>query len=115
MHATRLSQHQSTFYVRTINMYKVILFASLVATVVLSKPNDHFAPGYPEAPAVYEYKYGVQDDLTGNDFGHEEARDGYLTNGQYFVLLPDGRIQTVQYTVNGDEGYVANVAYSKKR
>ncbi|XP_066944327.1 pro-resilin-like [Macrobrachium rosenbergii] len=115
MGGTGDSQHQSTYIVLTINMYKVIIFASVMAAVVLSRPNDPFAPGYPDAPAVYEYKYGVKDDLTGNDFGHEEARDGYLTNGQYFVLLPDGRIQTVQYTVNGDEGYVANVAYSKKR
>ena len=29
----------------------------------------------------------------------------------YYTLLPDGRLQKVVYTVNGDEGYVAHVSY----
>ncbi|XP_037791503.1 adhesive plaque matrix protein-like [Penaeus monodon] len=35
----------------------------------------------------------------------EEARNGYDTHGSYYVLLPDGRVQRVAYTVNGDFGY----------
>ena len=31
--------------------------------------------------------------------------------GQYFVSLPDGRLQTVTYTADGN-GYIADVQYS---
>jgi len=67
---------------------------------------------YPAEEALYTYTYGVKDDYTSNDFGTQEARDGVLTNGKYSVALPDGRIQTVTYTVNGGEGYVADVQYT---
>ncbi|CAG0921937.1 unnamed protein product [Notodromas monacha] len=46
------------------------------------------------------------------EFGHAETRDGDSTKGKYFVELPDGRLQTVEYYVNGDSGYVAKVSYS---
>ena len=40
-------------------------------------------------------------------------RDGHATTGQYHVLLPDGRTQTVNYNVADDySGYVADVTYS---
>lgn len=68
-----------------------------------------------QIPPVYDYKYGVVDEETGNDFGHEESRDDQATSGSYYVLLPDGRIQTVIYSVNGDDGFVADVSYSKRR
>ena len=47
------------------------------------------------------------------NFGQEEGRNGAATSGQYHVLLPDGRTQTVTYNV-GDAytGYVADVKYS---
>ena len=35
---------------------------------------------------------------------------GYLAQGQYFVSLPDGRIQTVTYNADAN-GYVADVKY----
>merc|ERR1711971_34004 len=49
---------------------------------------------YADVPAVYTWEYAVQDDYTSNNFGAKEARDGYLTNGKYYVNLPDGRLQT---------------------
>jgi len=67
---------------------------------------------YPAEPALYTYEYAVKDDYSNNDFGAEEARDGYLTNGKYQVALPDGRIQTVTYTVDGGNGYVPVVEYA---
>ncbi|XP_027213820.2 pro-resilin-like [Penaeus vannamei] len=92
---------------------KLIFVAALVAAVV-AHPED--TPGYgysaPAAsPGQYDFNYAVKDDYSSNDFGHQEARDGYNTQGSYYVLLPDGRLQKVAYTVNGDSGFVAEVSY----
>lgn len=75
----------------------------------------HEPPGYgPEhhEPAHYEFGYKVADDKYGANFGHNENRDGYVTKGEYHVVLPDGRVQTVTYYVDGKSGYVADVSYS---
>ena len=65
------------------------------------------------APASYQYSYQVQDQYANVNYGQEEGRNNEETKGQYHVLLPDGRVQTVTYKV-GDaySGYVANVEYS---
>merc|ERR1712168_1646121 len=74
-------------------------------------PVVHGHPG-PEAPPVYSYEYGVADEYSGAPFGQNEARDGYSTNGQYRVALPDGRTQVVTYNVaDAYSGYVADVKY----
>merc|ERR1712080_8705 len=96
--------------------FKIAVILALAA-VVSCRPNapapysppSYSAPAY-KAPA-YQYDYAVKDDYSGVDFGHNEARDGYNTHGSYYVALPDGRLQRVTYTVNGDEGYVAEVTY----
>merc|ERR1712117_264778 len=67
---------------------------------------------YADEPAVYTYEYAVKDDYSAADFGAAESRDNYLTTGKYVVALPDGRVQTVSYTVDGGNGYVADVVYS---
>ncbi|XP_045624476.1 cuticle protein 7 isoform X2 [Procambarus clarkii] len=69
------------------------------------------APAYPDTPPQYNSQFAVKDDYSGTDFGHQETRDGYDTQGSYSVLLPDGRLQKVTYYVNGDSGYVAEVTY----
>eukprot|EP00095_Tigriopus_kingsejongensis_P009426 maker-scaffold143_size313727-snap-gene-2.24 protein:Tk09426 transcript:maker-scaffold143_size313727-snap-gene-2.24-mRNA-1 annotation:"cuticle protein" len=71
----------------------------------------HSGPSYHEEPAHYQYGYAVQDEYAGTSFRASEARDGYATNGEYSVLLPDGRTQTVTYTVDDYSGYVADVKY----
>ena len=53
----------------------------------------------------------MKDDYTNNNFGTEEKRDGYNTQGSYYVSLPDGRLQSVAYSVTGEGGYVADVSY----
>merc|ERR1711887_473042 len=70
------------------------------------------APSYPDEPAKYTFQYGVKDDYTSNNFGQSENRDGYSAQGEYFVNLPDGRLQKVTYSVNGEGGYVADVSYT---
>nr|XP_027230859.1 cuticle protein 19-like [Penaeus vannamei] len=90
----------------------VVLALVAVALAAPSQPSyDYSPPATYESPAKYDFNYAVKDDYSGNDFGHQEARDGYNTQGSYFVLLPDGRLQKVTYTVNGDSGYVAEVSY----
>ncbi|CAG0899862.1 unnamed protein product [Cyprideis torosa] len=116
-------------------MYKLIVLFAVVAVALCDKLPARFlggrsdsgsgegrtrvvyrAPsrGYGSASderAVYNFNWAVRDDETGIDMGHQEARDGDNTQGSYRVLLPDGRIQTVTYTVDGDSGYLANVQY----
>ncbi|CAL4171879.1 unnamed protein product, partial [Meganyctiphanes norvegica] len=62
-------------------------------------------------PAQYEFNYAVNDQYSGSNYGHQENRDGYNTQGSYFVHLPDGRLQRVNYSVNGDSGFLARVSY----
>ncbi|XP_037802388.1 pro-resilin-like [Penaeus monodon] len=66
---------------------------------------------YESGEAKYDFQWAVKHDDSGNDFGHQEARDGEDTQGSYYVQLPDGRLQTVRYVVDGDDGYVADVNY----
>ena len=52
------------------------------------------------------------DDYAKLNYGAAEGREGYLTNGEYHVLLPDCRIQVVRYTTaDGHSGNVAEVSY----
>ncbi|KPJ01191.1 Pro-resilin [Papilio xuthus] len=58
----------------------------------------------------YEFGYRVRDMHSGNNFGHQEEKKGEETNGQYHVLLPDGRMQNVRYSA-GPEGFHADISY----
>ncbi|XP_063601423.1 cuticle protein 7-like [Penaeus indicus] len=66
---------------------------------------------YESGEAKYDFQWAVKHDDSGNDFRHQEARDGEDTQGSYYVQLPDGRLQTVRYIVDGHDGYVADVNY----
>merc|ERR1712083_946238 len=70
-----------------------------------------YAPG-PYLPPIYDFAWDVLDTYSGNDFGHKESRNDKLTTGSYHVALPDGRVQTVTYTVDGYGGYAAEVTYA---
>ena len=63
----------------------------------------------------YEFEWSVDDDYSGNRYGHREKSDGTLTEGQYAVLLPDGRTQTVKFTSTPKRGYIAEVQYQGDR
>ncbi|XP_027211772.2 pro-resilin-like [Penaeus vannamei] len=101
---------------------KVFILLGLAA-VVAADSREIFAYGPPQGSseesfesyesgeAKYDFNYAVQHEDSGNDFGHQEARDGEHTQGSYYVRLPDTRLQNVKYFVDGDDGYVAEVNY----
>ncbi|XP_063243530.1 pro-resilin-like [Bacillus rossius redtenbacheri] len=107
----------------------LITLACLVAAVsadvsYLPPARDSAAGGYPSGrpgygaqadeenngPAKYEFSYEVKDAPSGNDFGHKESRDGDVVNGAYYVALPDGRTQFVEYVAD-QAGYRPQVTY----
>jgi hypothetical protein len=66
-----------------------------------------------EAAQPYTYTYGVADDYSKTNFNAAETSDATgAVSGSYSVNLPDGRIQTVTYTADHVNGYVAEVSYS---
>ncbi|KAK0161903.1 hypothetical protein PV327_008304 [Microctonus hyperodae] len=87
-------------------------------------PNQQYGPpedansagyndGFNDTPAKYEFEYMVNDAASGNDFGHKESRDGDVTRGVYYVLLPDGRRQTVEYVAD-QNGFRPVVTYTQE-
>eukprot|EP00095_Tigriopus_kingsejongensis_P003560 maker-scaffold1514_size37881-snap-gene-0.6 protein:Tk03560 transcript:maker-scaffold1514_size37881-snap-gene-0.6-mRNA-1 annotation:"bcs-1 protein" len=98
----------------------IFALLALTAVVLADNPPPPYrpapAPYQPEPkyeePAQYQYAYAVKDEYSQLDFNANEEREGYATSGSYQVLLPDGRTQTVTYSVNGDSGYVADVQYA---
>lgn len=65
---------------------------------------------FSKEPAKYEFHYEITDDQSGTQFGHQEQREGSKTQGEYKVLLPDGRKQIVQYEADG-EGFRPQIRY----
>merc|ERR1719400_824684 len=81
------------------------------APVVAHHAVQHAAPAY-DTPSPYTYSYAVSDDYSKANFNAAESSDGAgNADGSYSVALPDGRIQHVNYHVNGYDGYVADVTY----
>nr|XP_040581065.1 vegetative cell wall protein gp1-like [Lepeophtheirus salmonis] len=68
-------------------------------------------PPTPPLPANYAYSYAVLDDESGVDIAADELAENGAITGSYKVVLPDGRIKTVTYTVEGDSGFVADVQF----
>merc|ERR1712215_351890 len=112
MGITYSSSPNSTMVVKVIILLCVVCLAVGLPQSYGPPPpppsNGYGAPGVGEeaAPAQYNFDWSVKDDESGNDFGHEETRDVDFTQGSYYVLLPDGRMQRVDYTVDGDSGFV---------
>merc|ERR1711953_1437133 len=111
----------SSTIINIIKMRSFIAYSALLAVAFAAGPPAPYhapapaygkGPVYEDTPAVYGYEYAVQDDYSGANFGQNEKRDGYATQGQYRVLLPDGRTQTVTYhTADAYSGNVAEVTY----
>lgn len=63
-----------------------------------------------QEPAQYEYSYDVNDVYSGLEFGHQETREYEAAQGEYRVLLPDGRTQIVSYEAD-DSGFRPDIRY----
>ncbi|CAH0598660.1 unnamed protein product [Chrysodeixis includens] len=61
-------------------------------------------------PANYNFGYMVNDYNEGTDFGHHEERQEEHAQGQYHVVLPDGRKQTVSYEAD-ERGFKPQISY----
>lgn len=103
-------------------MFKVIAASAVMASLALvtsARPSDlpyhpgpaHHHVAYDESPKPYAYQYGVHDDYSGANFNAQETADGKGVVGSYQVHLPDGRVQTVSYSADHYNGYVADVKY----
>ena len=99
-------------------MFALLASAALVATVLADSPPSYGAPPPSYAPAPtykeeahpYQYSYAVADDYSKSIFNAQEASKAGVVTGSYSVHLPDGRIQTVTYTADHINGYVADVS-----
>lgn len=78
----------------------------LITKFVFSQPPP--VPPVPP-PAKYQFGYSVSDDY-GNEYGHEESRNGDSAHGMFSVLLPDGRKQIVRYRADA-KGYHPTITY----
>lgn len=77
-----------------------LIFGSGFPDLVSGLPDDQIIT----TPARYNFNWNVRDGRSNNDFGQSENRDGDVTQGSYYVLLPDGRTQKVSYTVDAYSG-----------
>ncbi|XP_071547107.1 pro-resilin-like [Panulirus ornatus] len=62
------------------------------------------------APATYLFQWAVNDAPSGNSYGHSEQRDGDVTQGNYYVQLPDSRLLRVEYIADST-GYHPVITY----
>ncbi|XP_040566777.1 uncharacterized protein [Lepeophtheirus salmonis] len=107
-------------------MFHFIVTSTLLASVFGDRPAPHPAPynpapchpapaykptPYDESPKPYAFQYDVADDYSGTKFTAEENSDAKTVAGSYQVALPDGRIQTVPYTADDYNRFVADVKY----
>lgn len=67
-----------------------------------------------DAASEYDFAYSVHSEKTGDIKSHRESRnkDG-MVKGVYMFIEPDGHKRTVNYYVNKDSGFVADVNREK--
>ncbi|KAK9511163.1 hypothetical protein O3M35_005776 [Rhynocoris fuscipes] len=63
-----------------------------------------------EDSGEYDFGYRVSDHVNGLEMGKVESKENGLTKGSYHVLLPDGRLQVVNYW-SDHTGYHTDIRY----
>ena len=99
-----------------LQVLSAITFFALVAAVAAQAQYQAAPAAQPyrepaAIPAAYNFNWLVKDDPSNNNYGQNEERNGDKTSGSYYVSLPDGRLQKVTYSVDGQGGYRADVTY----
>ncbi|KAF0294730.1 Pro-resilin [Amphibalanus amphitrite] len=104
---------------------RVILLAALLASVARAQinPGNQFFSGPlapapltplgqppPDGVAQYTYGYKTEDPAEAAYSEQNEQRNGNAVTGFYSTLLPDGRVQVVNYVAD-ENGYRATVSY----
>jgi hypothetical protein len=84
--------------------------SSCIKEEFLFLPNINVAPVFAQ-PTPYNFQYAVRDAASGNDYKQQESGDGRSVQGEYRVLLPDGRNQIVRYRADDATGFNADVQY----
>ena len=124
----RKPRYQFIHIIQQTNIYLFIMFRLAVLCAVLAcavaipagppppgpyhpAPAYGKPPVYDETPKPYAFQYGVADDYSGANFAASEIADGKVVSGSYTVHLPDGRVQTVTYTADHYNGFIADVKY----
>ena len=59
---------------------------------------------------VYAFQWRVRNKEINKYYGHQESKDGSQVTGSYQVLLPDGRLQIVNYVAN-NKGFFPEISY----
>ncbi|CAL4176098.1 unnamed protein product, partial [Meganyctiphanes norvegica] len=92
---------------------KVLSVLAVMGLTLADQPPQQDPYGNNNKPVgmPYDFAYGVKDDYRGLDFDQSENSDGNVVQGGYNVVLPDGRIQTVTYEADHDNGFRSNVEY----
>ena len=86
--------------------------AHAAPAVAIAHPAAAYAGDALAEVSPYNFNYAVSDDYSGSSFTASESSDGLgAKSGSYQVALPDGRTQTVTYTTDDVNGYVADVSY----
>merc|ERR1712088_113318 len=108
----RTDNIQHRIIMNTVIVLSALIAAAAAAPAAPVHPAPYHAPApapyhAPKeyAPAPFAFQYGVADDYSKANFNAQE------TSGSYQVHLPDGRVQTVTYTADHYNGFVADVKY----
>nr|XP_053635404.1 adult-specific rigid cuticular protein 15.7-like [Cherax quadricarinatus] len=87
-------------------MFTSVVLMSMLVAASVALPGGYQQISY--APIPYNFNYGVNAGAT--NFGQEESGNGGNAKGSYWVQLPDGRLERVDYWADGS-GYHATVSF----